>query len=267
MKKSIRSTNPTDDAIKSITPQAVVHVPANREDLSPYSDIGKDVYWYVSGSKDGHPYADRRVAVFGGDVVISGSLKVEGCELTGSFNFDCDVLELTGSVQVDGFGFFTQGVSGSLTKLSDGTSYLVGGPNISVVTASNGSVSISMDMTSATTFPQGLSGSLTQLADGSPYLVSQSPGMIISTGSNGQILFSVTSGIQWNEKLTGESNGINSDFSLVYYPSSIEALMVFVNGILQEEGMTADFTLSGNIVSFSEPPRVGSKIVATYSRF
>ena len=222
MKKSIRSTNPTDDAVKSITPQAVIYVPANREIIAPYSDIGKDVYWYVSGSKDGKlSENNRQVAVFGGDVVISGSLRVEGCELTGSFNFDCDVLELTGSIEVDGFGVFTSGITGSLTTLPDGN----------------------------------------------PYIVTNSPGLTISTGSNGQIVFSATSGIRWNEKLTGEANGINSDFSLAYYPSSAEALMVFVNGVLQEEGVTADFTLSGSTISFSEPPRVGSKIVATYSKF
>jgi len=263
-----KQKTPTDDAIKSVTQQAVIYVPANREVTAPYADIGKDVYWYVSGSKDGKLSENsRQIAVFGGDVVISGSLKVEGCELTGSFNFDCDILELTGSVQVDGFGFFTQGISGSLTKLSDGTSYLVGGSNISIVTASNGSVSISLDATAPAIFPEGLSGSLTQLTDGSPYLVSQSPGVIISTGSNGQVSFSTVSGIQWNEKLLGEVDGMNVSFSLAYSPASSETLMVFVNGVLQDQGASADFTISENTVVFSEAPRVGSKIVATYSKF
>jgi hypothetical protein len=224
MKESLRKkTIQQDDAIRTVTNSQVLHVPQNTNVnyKAPFADIGSDVYWYVSGSKDEHLYADRRVAVFGGDVVISGSLKVEGCELTGSFNFDCDTLELTGSIEVEGFGIFTSGITGSLTTLPDGN----------------------------------------------PYIVTNSPGLTISTGSNGQIVFSATSGIRWNEKLTGEANGINSDFSLAYYPSSAEALMVFVNGVLQEEGVTADFTLSGSTISFSEPPRVGSKIVATYSKF
>jgi hypothetical protein len=48
-----------------------------------------------------------------------------------------------GNITVVGTGSFEQGISGSLTRLADGRSYLVGGTNISVVSSSDGQVVIS----------------------------------------------------------------------------------------------------------------------------
>ena len=42
---------------------------------------------------------------------------------------------------------FTEGLSGSLTQLSDGISYLVAGDNVTITTASNGQVTISAEDT------------------------------------------------------------------------------------------------------------------------
>jgi len=50
---------------------------------------------------------------------------------------------VAGTNNVAGATKFTQGLSGSLTKLTDGTSYLVAGTNISIATGSNGAVTIS----------------------------------------------------------------------------------------------------------------------------
>jgi len=220
MKRKINQKR--DNAIKSVTTTSIIEVPDSVLVEAPYADIGKDVYFYVSGSRDGHPDVDRHVAVFGGDVVISGSLKVEGCELTGSFQFDCDILELTGSIDVQGIGKFTDSI--------------------------------------ATT-------NITTLA-GDPFLVAGS-GISFSTANSGQITISATTGISninWNEKLGGDADGINTVFTMVYTPASSTTLMVFVNGVLQEEGEISDFTLSGSNVVFSFPPQNGSKIVATYVR-
>jgi len=49
---------------------------------------------------------------------------------------------VAGTNNVAGTTKFTQGLSGSLTKLTDGTSYLIAGTNISVTTGSNGAVTI-----------------------------------------------------------------------------------------------------------------------------
>lgn len=90
------------------------------------ADKGTDVFFYVSGSIGSKDSADSGVSLFGGDVVISGSFFSEG-----------DIIEMTGSLTV------TSGISGSLTRLSDGTSYLIAGKNIGIISQSNGSIIIS----------------------------------------------------------------------------------------------------------------------------
>lgn len=199
-----------------------------RTTRSVYKDIGKDVYFYVSGSKNtkdngltqGSMDDDRRVAVFGGDVVISGSLKVEGGELAGSFDFDCDSLELTGSLDVEGTGSFTAGVAVTNITTLAGDPFFIAGSGISFSTALSGQTTISSTSTS----------------------------------------------IEWNERLSGTADGSNDTFTLAYTPSSSTSLMVFVNGILQESGVQEDYTISGSTITFNSAPRPDSKITATYSR-
>ena len=69
---------------------------------------GTDIYYFVSGSTGG-----VSGSLFGGDLTASGSIKA------------------------------LAGFSGSLTKLSDGTSFLVAGSNVTITSASNGQVTIS----------------------------------------------------------------------------------------------------------------------------
>lgn len=79
---------------------------------SQYADaIGSNVFFYVSGTIG--QTASPQISVFGGDIFVSGSLTAN------------------------------QGLSGSLTKLADGTSYLVAGSDITISSASNGAVTIS----------------------------------------------------------------------------------------------------------------------------
>jgi hypothetical protein len=90
-----------------------------RGDLSSFDssyDLGTDVFFYVSGSI-GSSISNKKVSVFGGDLLTSGSLKA------------------------------LSGMSGSLTKLLDGTSYLIAGSNVSIATGSNGSITISSSAT------------------------------------------------------------------------------------------------------------------------
>lgn len=76
------------------------------------TDKGIDLFFFVSGTIGSIGLSSGRVAGFGGDVVVTGSLV--------SLN----------------------GISGSLTRLTDGTSYLRAGSNVTITSASNGSVTI-----------------------------------------------------------------------------------------------------------------------------
>jgi hypothetical protein len=108
----------------------------DQEVISSPSDKGADVFFYVSGSIGSKDGATPGVSLFGGDVVISGSVYTEG-----------NKFEMTGTLEV------TNGISGSLTQLTDGTSYLVEGTNVTIVSQSNGSIVISS--TVAATTPAG----------------------------------------------------------------------------------------------------------------
>lgn len=98
---------------------------------------GADVVLFVSGNAAAKPavspnYAERGTTVFGGDVVISGSL------------FGGSPLYIGSPVILAGSG---GGLTGSITKLSDGTSFIEAGENVTVVTGSNGRITISSTAT------------------------------------------------------------------------------------------------------------------------
>lgn len=214
------------------------------------NQIGSDVFFFVSGSLDG-----TTKSVFGGDVRISGSLALG----TGSAYIrvqdhgdvvlsphkeyiyagqdvffyvsgspgDNNKTSFGGDVKVSGSIDSFLGLSGSLTTLSDGSSYLIAGSGISIVSQSNGPVTISF------VTPPG--------RDFAPTMV-------------------------WNEKI-GIADGINRSFNLAYTPSDSSSLMIFANGVLQEQDSSiADFQIIGSTVTFTAIPELGTKIIATYYR-
>ena len=75
-------------------------------------DVGDNVFFYVSGTT-GLQGLQAEIGVFGGDLLTSGTF------------------------------FARNGITGSLTKLFDGTSAFIAGSGISITSASNGSVTIS----------------------------------------------------------------------------------------------------------------------------
>lgn len=86
-------------------------------------------------------------------------------------------------------GNFTT-ITGSLTQLSDGSSYLRAGSNVSITTGSDGSVLIAASEPFSV---DALSGSLTTLSDGRSYLTAGN-NVTITSQSNGQIIISATGG-------------------------------------------------------------------------
>ena len=132
-------------------------------------------------------------------------------------------VDITGSLVVSGSIKAFTGFSGSLTKLTDGTPYLLAGANITINSSSNGAIQItgsvggsspsywfsnvagntfttgSADLTGSLyssgsiTARTGLSGSLTKLADGTSYLIAGT-NVTISSASNGAITINATSG-------------------------------------------------------------------------
>lgn len=83
------------------------------------------------------------------DVVASGiGVGIsENLSVTGSSYFK------NAQVQVDGYLKANAGISGSLTKLANGSSYLIAGSNIAITTGSSGAVTISSTVTGSTSTP------------------------------------------------------------------------------------------------------------------
>lgn len=191
----------------------------------PIFEVFSDVRLTAGGG-----WASPALTVTGSRVGIGTSAPVDALSVVGT-------LGLTGSLLPGSTGtvgsptrpwntLYGTALSGSLTRLMDGSSYLVAGAGISITTGSNGAITIVNDgtvgdiseitpglgltgggtsgtvslavdnslvatlsgstFTGAVTFNGGLSGSLTRLSNGSPYLVAGT-NVIITTGSNGAI--------------------------------------------------------------------------------
>lgn len=184
------------------------------------SNKGTDVFFYVSGSTGVKDGATPGVALFGGSVVFSGSIyggynsfagltsqdfisqrfvfkSLGSTQIVPGADTNFFVSGSTGSkgtatrgssvfggdVVVSGVAYFPLGMSGSLTKLSDGTSYLVAGNNVTITSSSNGAVTIAGTVTQATgTFNDSFSRMVTTAsvsfagAQGASYFASASVG-------------------------------------------------------------------------------------------
>lgn len=67
----------------------------------------------------------------------------------------------------------------------------------------------------------------------------------------------------FNEIPTGTINSINSDFTLANTPV-LGTVRVFLNGSLQLEGSSLDYTISGGTITFAKAPRTNSELLVSY---
>lgn len=135
-----------------------------------------DIAFFVSGAIGSVGDSSKGASVFGGDLVVSGT------------------------------SHFKTGLSGSLTRLTDGTSYLVAGTGMSIVTGSSGQLTLS----------------------------------VTSTTPRIKTVYAVTASHPTGTPLTVAGAQIsNSD----YEPNKSD---IYVNGQLMTSGSTRDYTLAGN---------------------
>lgn len=108
----------------------------------------------------------------------------------------------SGTNNVSGATKLPQGLSGSLTKLSNGTSYMIAGTGMIILSSSNGPVTLSVNdsvfaaltgsvFTGPVSFNAGLSGSLTKLTDGTSAFIGGT-GILVSSASNGAVTFTMS---------------------------------------------------------------------------
>lgn len=174
------------------------------------------------------------IAAAGGSGSPGGSDKQVQFNDGGSFGGNAGLLynKTSNDLYCDGIITASLGLTGSLTRLIDGTSYIAAGTGITIISASNGqitvtstdtgditevtagtglagggqsgNVSLAIDdsvvatisgstFTGAVKFNQGLSGSLTRLADSTSYLAAGT-NVTITSASNGQVTIASSGG-------------------------------------------------------------------------
>jgi hypothetical protein len=188
---------------------------------SDLTGVGSDVFLFVSGTRGSRGTNKAGATVLGGDLIVSGSIYDASGSLILSSSQPvyftspmAGIVDTTGSLMVGGSLSATLGLSGSLTRLTSGLSYLVAGANITVQSASNGQVTVtggsqpayftspltgvaettgSLMVGGSLSATLGLSGSLTRLTSGLSYLTAGA-NITVQSASNGQV--TITSAVQ-----------------------------------------------------------------------
>lgn len=255
------------------------------------STIGSDVFLYASGSND-------KKVVFGGDVVISGSLSggsplvIDGTMAMSGSHFDIsEYLRHVGdtdtfirfqdddiNIQAGGIDFIKITEDGNQDKIilneagsdvdfriesdnNESMFFVDGGINkVGIGTSGphevldvRGNISV-VGIVSAS---NGISGSLTRLVNGSSYIASGYD-INVASSSNGQIVVSSNS-INTRKKCVYQLTSSHSSESQLYVPSLNTELVekdpnridVYVNGQLMASGSSKDYILGEASTSLS----------------
>ena len=192
---------------------------------SPDSAGFADTNFFVSGTIGSASTAIRGTSVFGGDLVVSGT------------------------------SHFKSGLSGSLTRLANGTSFLAAGNNVTITTGSSGQITVGTSSTIGDVFKTiAVSGQDNVVADSSTDTLTLVAGNNISittdAASDSITIASTTSRAKTVYAVTS-SHGIGTPLIVAgaqisnseYDPDKSD---VFVNGQLMASGSTRDYTLAGN---------------------
>lgn len=195
---------------------------------SPAQTLGTDVFTFFSGSvrvvpgTTGAVSANRKVSLFGGDIVASGSLVLSGASV-----FDGQ-MRYPSAVGTDVFHY----VSGSIGVAS--------GYNRQV-TVLAGDVVASGSFTAAAA--GGITGSITVTSAGTPFITAQAGNAItVTTGSNGQIILSASISGGSGAPTTSPYVTIGNDASL----SAERALTAGTGLALTDGGANSTVTLAIN---------------------
>lgn len=94
---------------------------------------------------------------------------------------------------------------------------------------------------------------------------------ITDEGPGGNLVISTTTStalsgtlISWMETPSGATDDVNTLFNVSNVPLPSSSLMLFVNGVLQKQGPSSDYVMSGTLINLMFPPRSDSNVLATY---
>ena len=264
---------------------------------SPNQGAATDTNFFVSGSVGSKGTDVKGTSVFGGDVVISGTvyggspLKIEGgMSVTGTFELkpnsgnDAILRSRTGPILLfandkirmsSGIGKIElvdlgAGVAGNIIMTGSGgvaaRSVSLGSPGRLDFTGSNGG----SNFKGAVNFNDGISGSLTRLNDGTSF-IQGSNRVTVTSASGGQVTISSPNYV-FNEYM-GLGDGSKTLFALTYTPTSNKDVSVFVNGLHQMPATSLtsapfqDYSITGSNIFFTTAslPEYGSIIFANYT--
>jgi len=162
---------------------------------------GVDNNFFVSGAIDSRGTSARGTSVFGGDIVASGAFVAQN------------------------------GLSGSLTHLVDGSSYLIAGSNVTITTGSSGAVTIAASGAG--------SGDISGVIAGDGLSGGGLTGTVtLTTAPSSSIYFVTSSHGAGSELIVPSANFARNSYDF-------EKTQIFVNGNLMLSGSSFDYSLSG----------------------
>ena len=264
------ATPPFTDSGNNINTTASFAFAGNLGTSYKASDVGADVFLFVSGSSGSKGTSTRGVTVFGGDVVISGTLAggsplevstemvflqptlfknqisgsifntAAGLPYLTSSNSNLTIFQNHGTMQLE----ITSSPGGNNTQIQyNNNSLFAGVPSLTY----NGSTLQGTGSFSGT-FSGSLTGSLSMINGSTPYLVG-SGAVILSTASNGQvkILVSQDSGF-WTPAFTFVAPVTSPTYSSQagsYYKIGRQVTANFTIGLSNKGSSTGDISLVG----------------------